>query len=65
VLGAREPAPRKAARTSAVVPVAEEQASDIQARLRARETPQARFCWHCRKPLPARTGKCPFCSEAQ
>ena len=65
VLGAREPAPRKAARTNAVVPVADEQASDIQARLRARETPQARFCWHCRKPLPARTAKCPFCNEAQ
>ncbi len=65
VLGAREPAPRKAARTSAVVPVADEQASDIQARLRARETPQARFCWHCRKPLPARTAKCPFCNESQ
>ena len=65
VLGAREPAPRKAARTTAVVPVAEEQASDIQARLRARETPQARFCWHCRKPIPARTARCPFCSEAQ
>ena len=66
VLGAREPAPRKAARTSAVVPIADEQASDIQARLRARDTPQtARFCWHCRKPLPARTAKCPFCNESQ
>jgi eukaryotic-like serine/threonine-protein kinase len=38
---------------------------DIQSRLRARETPQARFCWHCRKALPARSGKCPFCGEVQ
>ncbi|MCL4846480.1 MAG: serine/threonine protein kinase [Acidobacteria bacterium] len=28
--------------------------------------PQApRFCWHCRKPLHARSGRCPFCGEAQ
>jgi serine/threonine protein kinase len=39
--------------------------SEIQARLRARETPQASFCWHCRKPLQARTSKCPFCGERQ
>ena len=23
------------------------------------------FCWHCRKPLQARTAKCPFCGETQ
>ena len=38
---------------------------DIRERLKARETPPARFCWHCGKPLPARTGTCPFCGEAQ
>jgi eukaryotic-like serine/threonine-protein kinase len=38
---------------------------DIQTRLKARETPQARFCWHCGKPLHARTDRCPFCGEAQ
>ena len=38
---------------------------DIQARLKARETPQPRFCWHCRKPLHARSDRCPFCGEAQ
>jgi serine/threonine-protein kinase len=38
---------------------------EIQARLRAREAPQARFCWHCRKPLHARTDRCPFCGESQ
>jgi serine/threonine-protein kinase len=24
-----------------------------------------RFCWNCRKPLPARAGRCPFCGESQ
>ncbi|MEO8258301.1 MAG: serine/threonine-protein kinase [Acidobacteriota bacterium] len=38
---------------------------DIQSRLKARETPQPRFCWQCRKPLHARSGRCPFCGEAQ
>jgi serine/threonine-protein kinase len=37
----------------------------LQERLRPRETPQARFCWHCRKPLHARTSRCPFCGESQ
>ena len=39
--------------------------AEIQSRLKARETPQPRFCWHCRKPLHARTDRCPFCSEPQ
>ena len=38
---------------------------DIRERLKARETPPARFCWHCGKPLHARTANCPFCGEAQ
>jgi serine/threonine protein kinase len=42
-----------------------EDARAIQSRLRAREAPAARFCWHCRKPLHARTDKCPFCGEQQ
>ena len=40
-------------------------AEDIQMRLKAREAPQPRFCWHCRKPLHARSDRCPFCGEAQ
>jgi serine/threonine protein kinase len=40
-------------------------AHGIQTRLRARETPVARFCWQCRKPLHARTDQCPFCGERQ
>ena len=38
---------------------------DIQSRLKARDQPQPRFCWHCRKPLHARSDRCPFCGEAQ
>ena len=42
-----------------------EGAQDIQTRLRARETPQARFCWHCRKPLHARTDRADFILQSQ
>ena len=38
---------------------------DIQARLKARETVQAKFCWKCGKALAARADACPFCSERQ
>ncbi len=38
---------------------------EIHTRLKAREAPHARFCWHCRKPLHARANRCPFCGEAQ
>src|SRR5262249_43372573 len=38
---------------------------EIQVRVKARETPQPRFCWHCRKPLHARSDRCPFCGEMQ
>ena len=71
VLAARDPAPRKAARadkgrsSGASAPDADEQVAEIQSRLRARETPQARFCWNCRKALHARNDRCPFCGEQQ
>jgi eukaryotic-like serine/threonine-protein kinase len=65
LLGARAPAPRRAVRVGAAAATADEHVADIQSRLKARETPQARFCWHCRKPLQARTTKCPFCGETQ
>ena len=42
-----------------------EEVHEIQNRLKARETLQPRFCWHCRKPLHARSSRCPFCGEAQ
>jgi eukaryotic-like serine/threonine-protein kinase len=35
------------------------------ARARHREAPAARFCWQCRKPLHARSDRCPFCGETQ
>ena len=46
-------------------PLRTEPVENIHSRLRARETPQPRFCWHCRKPLHARSDRCPFCGEAQ
>jgi serine/threonine-protein kinase len=56
--------PLRRARASGTA-TAEEHVSEIQSRLKARETPQGRFCWHCRKPLQARTATCPFCGETQ
>ena len=56
------PAPR---RRAAVAAPREANVAEIQSRLRSRETPQPRFCWHCQKPLQARTAKSPFCGEAQ
>ena len=38
---------------------------DIRRRLRAREVPRKGFCWHCRKPLHARSDTCAFCGEKQ
>ena len=59
-------------RTPAPVPgdtpaarAARDEAQGIQHRLRAREAPAARFCWQCRKPLHARSDRCPFCGEKQ
>jgi serine/threonine protein kinase len=64
VLAAR--APRAAARHAAPLEIdTGENAEDIQARLKAREAPQPRFCWRCRKALHARNDKCPFCGEPQ
>jgi serine/threonine-protein kinase len=65
VLAAREPAP-VARRASRRAVTGSDAVAEIQSRLKARgDTPQARFCWHCRKPLQARTAKCPFCGESQ
>jgi eukaryotic-like serine/threonine-protein kinase len=57
--------PRRTPRPMAVGAEASASTDDIQSRLRARDTPPPRFCWHCRKPLHARSGRCPFCGEAQ
>ena len=59
--------PRRQGRQRAVSAggAASEEAHDIQARLKARETLQPRFCWKCGKALHARADQCPFCGEAQ
>jgi len=67
VLAARGSDPRRTPRTPRP-PKTEAEAlvdDEIQSRLKAREAPQPRFCWHCRKPLHARSDRCPFCGEAQ
>jgi eukaryotic-like serine/threonine-protein kinase len=63
VLAARTSSPRRTPKSEA--DGAREDSQDIHGRLKARETPQPRFCWHCRKPLHARSDLCPFCGEAQ
>jgi serine/threonine-protein kinase len=69
VIAARASGPRRTPRRPST-PDAEAEgvdsvAQDIHVRLKAREAPQPRFCWHCRKPLHARSDRCPFCGEAQ
>src|SRR5581483_8639403 len=59
LLAVREPAPRRSGRTPRSGPAAADAVQqvvvDVHARVKARETPQPRFCWHCRKPLHARS----------
>jgi serine/threonine-protein kinase len=62
IFKARDVSPRRVPRPT---PPVETGSDDIQSRLKAREAPQPRFCWHCRKPLHARSDRCPFCGEAQ
>jgi hypothetical protein len=65
VLAFRSTGARRSPRSTAPAESGSDELQDIQIRLRARETPQPRFCWHCRKPLHARSDRCPFCGEAQ
>lgn len=69
VLAARTPSPasRRPWRPAPGSPASSpsDDVSDIQARLKARETVQAKFCWKCGKALAARAEVCPFCSERQ
>ena len=68
VLAARGHDPRGARRTPRATPSGDagaDEVQEIQTRLKAREAPLPRFCWHCRKPLHARSDRCPFCGEAQ
>ena len=50
---------------SASTRIGREDPHNIQSRVRARETPAARFCWQCHKPLHVRSDRCPFCGESQ
>ena len=67
LLAARAPQPaRVRAGATAGVTAEDRHLRGVQERLKDREAPQtARFCWHCRKPLHARTDRCPFCNEPQ
>jgi serine/threonine-protein kinase len=70
VLAVRAPSkPRRTSRQPVAADLASrpdrDDAQGIQTRVRARETPGPRFCWQCRKPLHARSDKCPFCGEQQ
>jgi serine/threonine protein kinase len=68
VLAARGVGPRRTPRLTPPGDPAvavEDEVQEIHSRLKAREAPQPRFCWHCRKPLHARSDRCPFCGEAQ
>jgi serine/threonine protein kinase len=55
------PVPSGGTPVRTVTPVARPVAS----RAPAAEAVANRFCWHCRKPLPSRAGRCPFCGESQ
>ncbi|MCC7044816.1 MAG: serine/threonine protein kinase [Acidobacteria bacterium] len=46
-------------------PVATPITRPVASRAPAAEAVANRFCWHCRKPLPSRAGRCPFCGESQ
>jgi eukaryotic-like serine/threonine-protein kinase len=66
LLAARSTAPaRRTPRTTPPAAQVPGEVQEIQMRLKARETPQPRFCWQCRKPLHARSDRCPFCGEGQ
>ena len=65
VLAAGGSVGRRGTRQGSTADGASNEVQEMQARVKAREAPQPRFCWHCRKPLHARSDRCPFCGEAQ
>jgi serine/threonine-protein kinase len=68
VLAARSSTGRRTPRPSSIarsVGAGSDAVQEIHSRLKAREAPLPRFCWHCRKPLHARSNRCPFCGESQ
>jgi eukaryotic-like serine/threonine-protein kinase len=65
VVARRAPQPSTPAASEHPSRLPREDASSLQNRLRQRDSPTPRFCWQCRKPLHARTDRCPFCNEQQ
>lgn len=65
LLAARPAMARRAPRGGARVGRSTSLDDESSSRPPARGTPHPRFCWHCRKPLHARTDRCPFCGEDQ
>jgi serine/threonine protein kinase len=62
----RTPEPsRRESVPAAVARSIRDRGETTQAKARQRDTPAARFCWQCRKPLHARSDRCPFCGESQ
>jgi hypothetical protein len=68
ILAVRAPSRRRSSGSAPLDPAARigrEDSDRVHQRLRGRDAPAARFCWQCRKPLHARSDRCPFCGEAQ
>jgi serine/threonine protein kinase len=65
VLAVRDTAGRRRTRPTPHAGGESAEAQEIQSRLKARAAPLPRFCWQCRKPLHARSDRCPFCGEGQ
>ena len=64
-IGSARPPAVAGGRAAAAHARADAEVRNIHSRLKAAEPPPGRFCWHCHKPLHARTDTCPFCGEAQ
>ncbi len=65
LLAAREAPVRRVSRAAIAAGAAPDRPADMHHRIKAREQPQSRLCWHCNKPLHARSNGCPFCGEKQ
>lgn len=46
-------------------PLKEKEIQEIRERIRFREEVKESFCFNCRKPLPKRASRCPFCGQKQ
>ena len=56
---------RTAGERAASTADAPDEMESTQNRRHARDPQAGAFCWKCRKPLPVRTDRCPFCNEIQ